>query len=247
MAGLTLERSDDYYIHSYETDFTTRLRFSCLNRYMQESAWKNAEQLGFGFGALFDKNYSWVLTRMLISIEKLPGWNETIRIATWPSGQENLFAFRDFQIFDQGGKELGRATSSWCVIDLTTRKPVALQAAFEKELAAHDKRLFPERPPKVETAGEPTSEWQTKVGYQDLDVNGHVTNSRYVDWIFETFDCQMFEKQRLRSLSINFLAEALYKHVIVVKTEMITKRHFRHAVLQADEHLEICRAETIWE
>ncbi|MGC9363158.1 MAG: acyl-[acyl-carrier-protein] thioesterase [Fidelibacterota bacterium] len=244
---MTLERVDDYYIHSYETDFTTKLRFSCLNRYMQESAWKNAEQLGFGFSRLIQGNFAWVLTRMLITLEPLPGWNETIRIATWPSGQEGLFAFRDFQIFDQGGKELGRATSSWCVIDLVTRKPVPLQSAFENGLAELDQRLFPGRPHKIEALKRADSEWRTVVGYQDLDVNEHVTNSRYIDWIFESFDLGIFRERRLRSLAINFLAEALYQHEIVVKTEQISATEFRHAVFQINDRREICRAETVWE
>lgn len=247
MADAALQRTDDYYIHSYETDFTTRLRFSCLNRYMQESAWKNAEQLGFGFSDLIRKNFAWVLTRMLISVEKLPGWNETIRIATWPSGQEGLFAFRDFQIFDQKERELGRATSSWCVIDLTTRKPVALQSAFENGLAELDKRLFPGRPPKIVALKRTDSEWRTVVGYQDLDVNKHVTNSRYIDWIFETFELGIFRERRLHSLAINFLTEALYQHEIVVKSEQKSATEFRHAVFQISNLREICRAETVWE
>ena len=112
MFNSSIRRNDDYYIHSYEVDLTTHLRFSSLNRYMQESAWKSAEQLGFGFGSLINKNLAWVLTRMVISIDHLPGWNESINIATWPSGKDSIFAFRDFQFFDKDQKELGRAATS---------------------------------------------------------------------------------------------------------------------------------------
>jgi len=242
----SIVRNDKYYIHSYEADLTTRLRFAGLNRYMQESAWKSAEQLGFGFSRLIKKNLAWVLTRMVISIDHLPGWNKSINIATWPSGRDAMFGFRDFQFFDEGGKELGRAATSWCIIDLKTRKPILIRSAFEEELAEFDQQMFPERPCKIEPLERIASEWKTVVGYQDLDVNEHVTNSRYIDWLFESFDLQFLRAHRVARLEINFLAEALYKHAIVVRTEKISATEYRHSIVQADDDLEICRAKTLW-
>jgi len=241
-----IQRNDDYYIHSYEVDLTTRLRFSSLNRYMQESAWKNAEQLGFGFTALNSKNLAWVLTRMVISIDHLPGWNESINIATWPSGKDSIFAFRDFQFFDRDQKELGRAATSWCVIDLKTRKPVFVRSAFEHDLAEMDKQMYSERPGKIESLTKIDSEWKTVVGYQDLDVNGHVTNSRYIDWLFESIDLKFIKTHKVRNLEINFLTEALYKHEIVVRTEKIAETEYLHSIVQVSDGLEICRAKTSW-
>jgi len=242
----SIRRNDDYYIHSYEVDLTTRLRFSSLNRYMQESAWKNAEQLGFGFDSLINKNLAWVLTRMVISIDHLPGWNESINIATWPSGKDSIFAFRDFQFFDKDQKELGRAATSWCIIDLQTRKPVFIRSAFENDLAELNSRMFAERPEKIESLKEINSEWRTIVGYQDLDVNGHVTNSRYIDWVFESLDLQFLKGHKVRNLEINFLAEALYKNEVVVKTESRSDTEYRHSIIQLSDSLEICRAKTVW-
>ena len=241
-----IERSDDYFIHSYEIDLTARLRFSALNRYLQESAWKNAEQLGFGFGALFKKDLAWVLTRMVISVDHLPGWNETIRIATWPSGKDTIFAYRDFQFFDTSGIELGRATTSWCVIDLRTRKPVLISDAFDHDLAELDKQMFDERPAKLAEITRTDLRWSTIVGYQDLDVNEHVTNSRYIDWIFESFDLDFLKKHRVQNLAINFQAEALYGYEVNVQTEKVSDLEYRHFIIQKRNNLEICRAETVW-
>lgn len=246
MTNNSIVRSDKYYIHSYEVDLTTRLRFASLNRYMQESAWKSAEQLGFGFSRLIKRNLAWVLTRMTVSIDYLPGWNKSINIATWPSGRDAMFGFRDFQFFDAEGKEFGRAATSWCIIDLKTRKPVLIHSAFEEELAELNRRMFPARPSKVEALKQIDSEWKTVVGYQDLDVNEHVTNSRYIDWLLESFDLQFLRNHRVANLEINFLAEALYKHAVVVRTEKISATEYRHSIVQTKDDLEISRAKTLW-
>ncbi len=246
MQDNSFQRNDEYFIHSYEVDLTMKLRFSALNRYMQESAWKNAEQLGFGFSSLVKKNLAWVLTRMVISIDHLPGWDESINIATWPSGKDSIFAFRDFQFFDKNQKELGRAVTSWCIIDLDSRKPVFVCSAFDHEIAEMDKQMFPKRPGKVESLSTVDSEWKTIVGYQDLDVNEHVTNSRYIDWIFESIDLEFLKHHKVRDIEINFLAEALYKKEIVVQTRKLKDTEFLHRIFQNDSEFEICRAKTVW-
>ena len=246
MNSQSVLRNDDYYIHSYEVDLTMKLRFAALNRYMQESAWKNAEQLGFGFSALIQRNLAWVLTRIVTSVDHLPGWNESIRMTTWPSGKDTVFAFRDFQFFDTSGIELGRAATSWCVIDLRTRKPVLIRDAFDHDLAELDKQMFTERPAKLAEITRTDLRWSTIVGYQDLDVNEHVTNSRYIDWIFESFEIDFLKKHRVKNLAINFQAEALYGHEITVQTERLSDLEYRHVILQKHNQLEICRARTFW-
>ena len=106
--------------------------------------------------------------------------------------------------------------------------------------------MFAERPGKIESLTDISLEWRTIVGYQDLDVNGHVTNSRYIDWVFESLDLQFLKDHKVRNLEINFLAEALYKHEVVVKTERQSDTEYRHSIIQLSDSLEICRAKTVW-
>jgi len=241
-----LKRSDNYRIHSYEIDLSKQLRFSSLNRYMQESAWKNAEQLGFGFTALMSKNIAWVLTRMIVTIDRMPGWNEGLRIDTWPSGREQVFAYRDFQFFDQKELELGRATTSWCVIDINTRRPIPVDQAFDVLLPDYPNHMFADRPGKVADLKDIHSNWLTLVGYQDLDVNEHVTNSRYIDWIFETFDLDFLKARSVKQLEINFLAEATFGKEVFVQTEKLSDSEYLHRISQKETGIEICRAKTVW-
>jgi acyl-ACP thioesterase len=247
MEKLELIRTDEYKVHSYEVDFGRRIRLSVLNRFMQESAWRHAETLGAGFASLRSKNYAWVLTRVVLSLEKLPTWGSFINLSTWPSGLDRFFAYRDFLFNDADGHEIGRATSSWCVIDLADRRPQPVANIFPFRMPADKALLFPERPPKIEAPIETDFRWHTKVGYQDLDTNEHVNNVRYIDWIYETLPLDFLKAHSIRRLEINYLAETLYGQEITATTQIISDTTYLHAVIQSSNQNVICLARTFWQ
>jgi len=241
-----LIRTDEYTIHSYEVDFGRRIRLSVLNRYMQESAWQHAEKLGAGFESLLTKNCVWVLTRAVVRLEKLPTWGESLFVSTWPSGKDHFFAYRDFQFNDKNGHELGRATTSWCVIDLRERRPQPVAEIFPFRMPEDKQLMFPERPPKIVTPTAADFAWHTRVGYQDLDTNEHVNNVRYIDWIYETLPLEFLKSHQLRQLEINYLAEAFYGQSIDITTQKNAENTFIHSVGEQSDGTALCRARTVW-
>jgi len=247
MKNAGLIRTDEYIVHSYEVDFARRLRLSVLNRYMQESAWQHAETLGAGYASLKSRNYAWVLTRAVISIEKLPTWGSLLNLSTWPSGLDHFFAYRDFLFNDSVNQEIGRATTSWCVIDLETRRPQPVEDIFPFRMPPDKKLMFAERPPKIEAVMGTDFVWHTKVGYQDLDTNEHVNNVRYIDWIYETFPLEFLKTHRLNRLAINYLSETFYNQEIALSTQKFDDRTYLHSVTQISDQNVICLAKTIWE
>ncbi len=68
------------------------------------------------------QNHFWVLSRMYASLSDWPVWNETIVVRTWPSGVDKLFAMRNYELRFKDGRNIGSASSSWLIIDRTTKK-----------------------------------------------------------------------------------------------------------------------------
>ena len=96
--------------------------------WLQEAASLNAETLSFSksnFEAA-GENISWVLTRLKVRILRFPKWEETVSILTFPRGGRRIVAYRDFVLTGADGAELGCATSEWMLIDLASRKVVAI-------------------------------------------------------------------------------------------------------------------------
>jgi acyl-ACP thioesterase len=50
--------------------------------------------------------------------------------------------------------------------------------------------------------------------YFDIDLNAHVTSSRYIDWMMDTFESSFHKENYPTELSINFLRETKPGHSI---------------------------------
>ncbi len=169
--------------------------------WLQEAASIHAEQLGFSktdFDAA-GENISWVLTRLVVKMDAFPKWEDEVQVVTFPRGGRKIVAWRDFEIFASDGSRLGAASSEWMIIDLATRKIVAvpehvfscLDPSVEPVLGADPftpRLKFPEG----EGVGEPL---RFRAQRSHIDLNGHVNNVHYIEWMLESLErpCRLLE------------------------------------------------------
>ncbi len=180
-----------FQVRSYECGPDGAATLPTVCNYLQEAASLNAEALAFSRSnfAAEGENISWVLTRLRVQMARFPRWEEKVRVVTWPSGGRRVAATREFELRDAAGARLGVATSEWMLIDLASRRIVAIP---EQVFAC----VQGERPPRVlgdapfgklrwdcrETSG--AQVFRARRG--DIDLNGHVNNVHYVEWLVET-------------------------------------------------------------
>ena len=237
---------DVYPIHAYQVDVERRLTAPMLCRVMEESAWRHAEHLELGFSHLQEKGLVWVLARLYLRIDAYPLWGDQLHVHTFPSGSDRLFCYRDFQLSDQTGKTIGEAGTSWFVIDTVARKPQSTRSYMTLE--SHDdlvqKHLGQLK--KLPAAGGQDHSDTIRVRYQDIDINGHVNNVRYLDWMLDSFPLHFHQQHRLRELQINFLAESFYEDALQVVYEQLNDRTFRHEIVRLSDQIAVCRAVTGW-
>lgn len=176
-------------IRSFDVDCNNRLRISSLCSYFQEVAGHHAEHLGVGFHHLRQSGMAWVLSRLEVSFLRMPAWNESVTIETWPTGNERLYYRREFCVMGAAGEDLIRAVSFWLPINLQNRRPkmISLPADVIASNAGRFVMTAMEQDiPFLASAG--MAETVTvKVQYGDIDVNQHVNNARYAGWISDFF------------------------------------------------------------
>ena len=117
---------EDFKIRAYEAGVDGRVSIHSICNYLLEAASNHATHMDVSVEKLFKMNLTWVLSRLHIRMHKFPRWPKSIRIETWPVHKDSFYAIRDFQLFDENGREIGVASSSWMMIDFKARKPVAL-------------------------------------------------------------------------------------------------------------------------
>lgn len=195
-------------IPTSHTGIGARLRFSSMLCLMQDAASVHAERLGLGFDYLSGVKRAFILSRMQLKVcSELPVWGERVILQTWPRGVEKLFAYRDFELSREGREPFLKASSSWFLIDTEQRHPVRQQEYFVNITPRDVHALPPEAPLRMRWEENVTAFDIRRARANDLDLNGHVNNTRYVDWITDAIAERYGVETQIEELCINFLAE----------------------------------------
>ncbi len=234
-------------VHSYDVDVSRRLTLENLLQYFQEAAWNHAEHLGWGYSRLRSQNQIWVLARMMVVADAYPEWGQSVVLRTWPCGWVSLLALRDFEVLDNEGRKLLAATSSWLVLDLKSRRPQRIEPLLgsmrtfpaHRAVGADANKL----PPVAESS--PTSIFNVR--YSDLDLNLHVNNTTYARWILDSYPVDFHRTHRLRSTTLNFLAEVGGDDAVALSSQDLGEFRIAHSIRRHTDGTEACRAELVWE
>ena len=239
---------EDYQIRSYEVDCRNRLSILSIFAFMQEAASKHAEALGVSIHQLISENYTWLLSRLKISISAFPGWNDRIQVNTWPSGVQQLFALRDFELRDADGRTIAVALSAWLIIDLKRRRPVRITPFVGRLKPIEGSHVLDERLDKLPALEGHTHEKSMDVRFSDLDINQHANNVKFVEWLMEGVPDTVLNSRVLSEFEINFQAEAFYNDRIQATCAPQNPEHseFLHRLTRRQDGRELARARTKW-
>lgn len=201
-------------IKSYETDCFGKLKLSSLFNDFQEVAGNHASALGAGYTALQKIGLFWVLSRAMVRIARLPSWGESVTLRTWPKGQDGLLFVRDFRMTSGSGETLLEASTGWLLLDTQHNKP-HMADALPISIPPNEGGHAIEGPlKKIRPLQGDKSEFERKVLLSDLDVNNHVNNARYVEWILDCYSADYVKSRTVRNLQINYLGEAVFGDVV---------------------------------
>ena len=193
-------------VKSYSVDFQQQLKPSALMQFFQEVATNHAASLGAGYDPLMEKGLFWALSRLKVEITRMPLIDEKICIETWPCGYEGLFFRRDFIIYDQEQNVLARGISAWLLLAVKTLRPQRPNVLTIDIPTNDGKRALADFPDRLMTQTVRTAYLKT-IGYNEIDLNLHVNNTRYVDWATDCFQLDQYQNFNLIGFSLEFLAE----------------------------------------
>ena len=211
-------------IPCYDTDASWRLKPSSFMDLAQEAAGQHAVYLGFGYDDLIATNTAWILSRVHVEFVDAPKWRENITLRTWHKGLNRLFFLRDFILTDDQGRERVKATTSWLVLNLETRRLVRDPKLMEEGTVCTDNVIeTPADKVVMPKDIDPQYVMDHHVAYSDVDMNGHTNNAMYMQWAMDAVDYDIASTRPVKWFTINFNHEtkpgdivALYK---VVKEE----------------------------
>ncbi len=210
--------SKEFTIASYELDPRGEARLTTMANYFQEVAYHHANQLGFGYNQMKERRTLWMLSRMKIRMLKLPVWNDTTVVETWPSGIDKLFALRDFRVTDISGELLGVATTCWLIVDMNTHRPIRPGVELERfSKIVFGDPVFESNLEKIVVPDAHGFLGKHKVVFSDVDIVGHVNNVKYMEWSIDAVMPAGLTDRAIGEFEINFLHEALMGNHVVIR------------------------------
>lgn len=150
-------------------------------------------------------NLIWIITDYEVKINRMPVFNETVTIKTEAVSYNKLFCYRQFYIYDQEGNLLADILTFFALMNPDTRKvssiPEVLVAPYESEFVKKMRRAF--KPEVLENPQEKTYH----IRYFDIDMNGHVNNSKYLDWMYDSLGYDFLRHHNPVSLRLKYVKE----------------------------------------
>ena len=159
------------------------LKTSAVLYMCQVAAGEHCRQFELDWDALQKRNLFWAVIRVRAQVERLPRFGETVRVVTWPMVTTRSAFPRTTEGYDSEGKLLFRVTNLWVLVD-TVKRAMLLPGKSGVELDGIE--LGRELPlPGSIYPEELANRTPRRVTQEDIDRNGHVNNTRYIDWLTE--------------------------------------------------------------
>lgn len=204
-------------ITSVDVDQNLELKLSSLFKHMQVVASNHAESIKAGHWELFEHNMLWVVIRMEVKIYKTPKLDDVITIGTHPGENKSFIYPRYFEIYDSKGKLIIAASSMWAIIDKDTRRVVLKPEGIKVIKPEKDKDDLP-LPEKV-TGEAPHIVDTRKVRYSEIDLNGHLNNTEYIEFMLDTHTPEFYKSHRISEVNINYDKEIKYGDEVILFTD----------------------------
>ncbi len=198
--------SQKFTVSHMHTDRFGRATPTALLYFMQEAAGAHCVLLEVDREHLSHKHLFWAVTRSKVQVTRLPRLGETISVETWPMPTTRVAYPRSVVAYDEEGNELFRSVSLWVLMDDRTRAlvlPGKSGITVDGTLTGTELAV-----PHGIVALPAEGSVERTVGYSLLDQNGHMNNTRYMDWVYDLLPSEFHRQHPMKELTVCYLSEA---------------------------------------
>ena len=199
--------TQEFTITDIAVDRYGRLKPSMILFFAQEIAGKHCIELSVDYETLEKQRLFWAVTRHRVQVTRLPLRGETIRIETWPMPTTRVAYPRSIVAYDAAGNELFRSVSLWVLMDLDKRSMIL---PGKSGISVDGHLMGSELASPTGLVAKPLNMVRNRtVCYTDLDRNGHMNNTKYLDWIDDLLPSDYHRNHTIREFIVCYLSEAI--------------------------------------
>ena len=211
--------TQEFTVTDIAVDRYGRLKPSMILFLAQEIAGQHCVELSVDYETLLQKRLFWAVTRHRVQVSRLPLRGETIRIETWPMPTTRVAYPRSMVAYDAAGNELFRSVSLWVLMDMDNRSMILPgKSGISVNGTLRGNELAS---PKGLVAKPLSSSRQRSVCYTDLDRNGHMNNTRYLDWIDDLLPSLYHKDHTIQEFLVCYLSEAIEGQTLTLQWDFL--------------------------
>ena len=216
---MALEITRDYRLRWMDFDQYGRMQPAAVLDIFQDMATLHAELLGIGRDKMLEDNVLWVVVRTKLEMVSEPKHFQVVRVRTWPHSLSRFSFLRDFTMSDEEGNLLVQASQEWVLMDAETRKFASAKDFYHGSMDFVEDRVFPKKArkaPDFEEGNRP--DCQIVPSYADIDLNGHVNNAMYANFIVNALNPG--SEGAVKTMQINYRYEVHPGEPVTVLTRV---------------------------
>ena len=185
-----------------------RMGIGSLARQMQKITEIHFDQeAGLTGEELLAKGLSWVISWTDIELVRMPNKGEKVILRIWPGKNKvNLYS-RVYAMYTEAGEPLMATSSLFLLMDQVTRR-VAVQP---EEMKIINPVIISGEPnlPKLQQKFPKVYRNQLlrTVSTEEIDYNGHLNNSRYLDWTEALLDEEFYAEKKKKKIWVQYAKE----------------------------------------
>ena len=178
----------EYYLRTSDYDCRLKLNPASILDLFQDAAGCHAESLGIGFEPMLARELLWVVAKIKFQILADPELHQRVRVRTWPLSPTRVGFRREYFIEDEQGKLLVKGSSDWVLMHAKERRLMPARDIYPKDSEFCTCQAFEGRIIKVHDFEGQDTGHPTHPGFSDLDMNGHVNNAKYANYVMDALD-----------------------------------------------------------
>jgi acyl-ACP thioesterase len=241
---------ESFKVHTYDVDFKNQLKVNSIFYFMQDIASEHAKNLGAGWQILQDAGLFWALSWVKINFLNFPKFEDNIKIKTWPKGKYRLYALRDFLFYDDKDNIFCRAATAWLLVNVKSKRVSDLKNLPIEIPYLPDENALTDLPEKIIMENKKEIIFNKQIVYTDIDMNLHVNNEKYIEFILNCYSQEFYSEHNIKSLRVSFLSETKCCENLEISVNKIAsgnETHFIEALNLNNNNKQVFNAVIEWD
>lgn len=215
----------EYEVYYNDVDQRKRLYPDKLLEFFADGNLNYVKQNEISIEALMDRGYTYMIQKYQVDFERPIYIDEKITIAAGISAVTSSNLHRSALVYDSEGKLVAKSRGLVYIVDTKSRRSVPIPDFVYSSFKINKptEEAFPFE--IIDDISKAEHIKELPVVYRDLDLNNHVTNSRYLTWALEALPRDFISDNFLNRTRILYMREVFYGDLITSQAEVIQNDH----------------------